>query len=161
MSHPDKPNPHTTVHPPAGSHHVHEAAPMHDAPDSWHDHSHDEAPQHAHGEVQNSNLVMGVGIALTLVIVVSCLVVYGFYTHYNTQRANLRERRMTHSADGPVEKTRKDRNEALGHVRDGTTFAIPTDKEGVEKPVTLAPFDSAKDAVARKYSQQFSAPSRK
>jgi hypothetical protein len=152
----DKPDPHTTVHPPAGSHHVHEAAPMHDAPDEWHDHSHDEQPQHAHGEVQNSRLVLGVGIALFVVIVVSVMVVFGFYTHYNTRRSDSREHHLAGAVPGPVELNRAAKDKDLTHIKTGETFEMDTETEGVKKTVTLAPIDKAMDKVAHTYAQQFS-----
>ncbi len=141
-------DPHTKVHAPPHGHHVHETPPMHDAIDAWHDHSHDERPQHAHGEVQNSRLVLGVGLALTGVIVVSSLVVYGFYVHYNTQRSDERER----TTDGsPLIETRIEKGKALAMIQTGGSFPMATEDEKVKKTVTLTPIDQAMDKVVRMY----------
>jgi hypothetical protein len=157
----DRPDPHTTVHPPAGTHHVHEGAPMHDPVDAWHDHSHDEQPQHAHAEVQNSRLVMGVGVALAAVIAISVLVVYAFYTHYNTIRSDLRERHMTDAVSGPAEVTRKEKDDDLTGIQNGFTFEIDTTTEGVKKTVTMAPIDATKEKVAQAYVQKMKGSSGK
>jgi hypothetical protein len=139
------------------THHVAETAPLHDPVDEWHDHSHDNKPQHAHGEVQNSNLILGVGLALTGVIVVSCLVVYGFYTHYNTQRSNqrehmLREGAFTELANSPTEVTRASKLADLILLSRGGTTEMPTETENVKKTITISPIDKAMDEVAQGYT---------
>ncbi len=139
------------------THHVAEAPPMHDPVDGWHDHSIDELPQHAHGEVQNSNLILGVGIALTGVIVVSCLVVYGFYTHYNTQRSNEREHMVRIGTfkelnDSPTEETRKKKSADLILLDGGGTTDMPTEVENVNKTITISPIGKTMDEVAQSYA---------
>lgn len=146
-------DPHTQVHAPH-SHHVHETAAMHDKPDSWHDHSHDEAPQHAHGEVQNSNLVLGVGLALTAVVVASVIAVYGFYIHYNTQRSDLRERTDAPENSGSaIVVTRAFKTKELAAIAGGSTFQMPTEDETVKKTVVMEPIAQAMDTVAQKYAK--------
>ena len=139
------------------THHVAEAAPLHDPVDEWHNHSHDDKPQHAHGEVQNSNLIMGVGLALTGVIVLSCVVVYGFYTHYNTQRMVEREHMQrsgvySELADSPTEATRKVKSEALNLLNQGGTVPMPTEVENVNKTITITPLAKSIDDVAQSYT---------
>ena len=139
------------------THHVAEAPPMHDPVDEWHDHAHDEKPQHAHGEVQNSNLIMGVGLALTVVIVVSCLVVYGFYTHYNTQRMVEREHMpragaYSELADSPTEATRKAKLADLNLLNQGGPLSMPTETENVNKTITITPLSKSMDDVVRAYT---------
>jgi hypothetical protein len=133
---------------------VHETAPMHDRPDTWHDHSHDESPQHAHGEVQNSRLVMGVGLALTAVIVASVLVVYGFYVHYNTHRSDQRERTDTAESSGsPILQMRVFKAKQLAELEGGSTFEMPTEAENVKKTVVMGPIKAAMDTVAERYTK--------
>ena len=73
--------------------HHHETAPLHDAPDEWHDHSHDaEQPQHAHSEVGNAHLVVGVGVGAFLLVVGAIIAVYGYYTMFVTRQLALKER---------------------------------------------------------------------
>jgi hypothetical protein len=141
-------DPHTTVHAPHHGHHVHETRPLHDPVDTWHDHSHDERPQHAHGEVQNSNIVLAVGLALTAVIVASVIVVYGFYVHYNTQRADDRERT---TAGAPLLETRGEKVKDLSMVANGGSFQMATEDEKVKKTVTIAPVGQAMDKVVQTY----------
>lgn len=145
------------------THHVAETAPLHDPVDEWHDHSHDEKPQHAHGEVQNSNLIMGVGLALTGVIVISSLVVYGFYTHYNTQRMVEREHMpragaFKDLADSPTEATRKAKLADLNLLNQGGPLPMPTEVENVNKTVTITPIARAIDEVAQSYTANRRAP---
>ena len=132
------------------THHVHETAPLHDPVDSWHDHSHDEKPQHAHGDVQDSNLVLGVGVALAAVIAVSCLVVYGFYTHYNTQRGIDSE--LVKYPNSPATLTREAKVADLFLLEKGGTTKMPTEKEGVTKDITITPIDQAMDTIVQKYA---------
>ena len=153
----DHPDPSTVVHTP--THHVAETPPMHDAVDEWHDHSHDERPQRAHADVQNSNLVLGVGIALAAVIAISSLIVYGFYIHYNTQRMVLRERTPRDGAFkeldlSPTEDTRKFKSADLGLLENGGTTKLPTEKENEFKTITISPISRAMDEVAQRYTSR-------
>ena len=130
---------------------------MHDPVDEWHDHSHDERPQRAHSDVQNSNLVLSVGIALAAVIGISSLVVYGFYIHYNTQRMALRERTpreglFSDLAESPTEATRRLKGNDIGLLETGGTFELPTEKENVNKTITISPIAKAMDDVAKSYT---------
>ena len=135
---------------------------MHDPVDEWHDHSHDEMPQRAHSDVQNSNLVLGIGVALAAVIAIASLVVYGFYTHYNTQRMALRESTprtgaFVDLAQSPTEKTRNDKSESLGLLQSGGTTKLPTEKENEFKTITVSPIDKAMDDVVQRYTARKSA----
>jgi len=150
-------NPHDP-HPEHGHmpHHFAEAAPLHDPVDEWHDHSHDAQPQHAHGDVQDSRLVLAVGIALAAVILGSVLAVFGFYTHYNTQRMAEREhttaKELPKLAPSPTDETRKLKSDALLVLERGGPVQMPTEKEGVMKTITISPIDKAMDEVARGYA---------
>lgn len=80
-------------------HHHQETAPLHDAVDPWHDHSHDvEKPKEAPSEVANAGKIIFTGLALAMVVVVSILVTYAYYTGYVTARLAEVEHR---SAIGP------------------------------------------------------------
>ncbi len=81
-------------------HAVHETAPMHDPTDAWHDHSQDaDKPQHAHAEVGNPGLIIGVGIAAFLLVCASVLAIQGYYTHYTTERLNALERQSGNTGE--------------------------------------------------------------
>lgn len=139
------------------THHVAETPPMHDPVDEWHDHSHDQKPQHAHGEVQNSNLIMGVGLALTGVIVISCIVVYGFYVHYNTRRMAEREHMprigaYKELADSPTETARKAKSADLVLLEKGGSTQMPTEVENVNKTITITPIAKSIDEVVQTYT---------
>ncbi|HMN41304.1 MAG TPA: hypothetical protein PKE29_10695 [Phycisphaerales bacterium] len=148
-------DPHTSVHPPH-AHHVHETSPMHDAVDQWHDHSHDERPQHAHTDVINTRLVLAVGLALAGVIVVAVVVVYGFYVHYNTQRSSERER--TSAFGSPLTDTRIEKARDLSMLATGGSYQVSTGDENAKKTITIAPIGQAMDRVVRAYTR---APARK
>lgn len=148
-------DPHHTPNP--STHHVAETAPMHDPVDAWHDHSRDEKPQHAHAEVQNSNLIMFVGVALTGVIGLSSLVVYGFYTYYNTHRMAEREhmpRAGAYSdlAESPSEEARSNKARDMLVLERGGSIKMPTEQENITRTVTLSPIALAMDEVAQSYS---------
>jgi hypothetical protein len=77
-------------------HHHQETAPLHDAVDSWHDHSHDaQKPKEAPSEVANAGKIIFTGLALAMVVVVSILVTYAYYTGYVTTRLAEVEHRST------------------------------------------------------------------
>lgn len=142
------------------THHVHETAPMHDPVDQWHDHTRDEQPQKPHADVQNSNLVLGVGIALAVVIALSCAVVYGFYIHYNSQRTNERENAQNPNMhglsinDSPAIAARNEQRDNLARLRAGGTLEMPTEQENVKKTVTIRPLAQAMEIVADRYTNR-------
>lgn len=63
----------------------------HDPPDSWHQHAAEEKPQHAHGEVANPGLILGVGALMFAGLVATVVIVYGYYTWYTTDLLNRQE----------------------------------------------------------------------
>jgi hypothetical protein len=63
----------------------------HDRPDAWHAHAPEEKPQHAHGEVANAGLIMGVGLLMFAGLVVTVVIVYGYYVWYTTKLLNRQE----------------------------------------------------------------------
>lgn len=131
-------------------HHTHETAPMHDPVDAWHDHSHDAKPQAAHAEVQNTPLIMAVGLGLFMVIVVSVVAVYGFYTWYVARTLNAQE--IT-TAGAPALEFRKTKNTALDINRDGGTVMLAPLEEGKPKrSITILPFADAQAAVLKEYT---------
>lgn len=102
---------HTHPHAPP-THHVHETAPLHDPVDSWHDHTRDQHPQHAHAEVGNAPLVMGVGLGLFLLIVASVLLVDSFYRGYASNRLSDMEADAA-APNGPAILTRTEKSQVL------------------------------------------------
>jgi hypothetical protein len=135
---------------------VAETAPLHDPVDEWHDHSHDEKPQRPHADVQSSNLVLGVGIALAAVIAISVLAVYGFYVHYNTQRMDLREHTTSKNLPGlapsPADETRVKKSKDLITLERGGEVRMPTEKENVSRKVTIVPMSQAMEEVVQTYT---------
>lgn len=137
-------------------HHVHETAPMHDAVDAWHDHSHDERPQEAHAEVQNTPMIMGVGVALFFVVVASVVVVYGFYTHYTTTRLSALEQTTENS---PAFVTRGEQSNSLTLLKAGGTLPLK-DADGKERQVRVSPVDQAAAGVVGRYAGGSAAPAK-
>lgn len=128
--------------------HVHEAPPMHDAPDAWHDHSHDpDKPQQGHAEVANAGRIIATGMALFMVIVVAVVVVYGFYTDYTTKQLAERERA---SSVGPATDALKFRNDSLlVQTKGGAVESL--DADGKRFNVQHTSFDAAREMVRREY----------
>ncbi len=123
---------------------------MHDPVDAWHDHTKDEKPQHAHAEVQNTPLIMGVGLALFMVIVVSVVAVYGFYTWYVARTLNQQE---VTTVGAPALQFRDDKARALKTIAEGGTVELPALEEGKPKRViTILPFAEAQAAVLKQYT---------
>lgn len=123
---------------------------MHDPVDAWHDHSHDAKPQSAHAEVQNTPLIMAVGVGLFMVIVVSVAAVYGFYTWYVARTLNAQEI----TTDGaPAFQFRDRKADALNINRTGGKVELPPLEEGQPKrPITILPFAEAQAAVLKEYA---------
>lgn len=129
-------------------HHVHETSPMHDAVDAWHDHSHDERPQEAHTDVQNTRLIMGVGVALFLVVVAAVVVVYGFYTHYTTDRLAALEET---TPGAPALVTRKEVAMSVYTLNSGGELKLKQ-ADGPDRTVRITPLEQARAAVVGQYA---------
>jgi hypothetical protein len=136
---------HDPTHP---QHHSHETPPLHDPIDPWHDHSHDEKPQSAHAEVGNAAAIMGIGIALFMVIVVSVIAVYAYYSWYITERLNKAE--VATGQASPAIQARAYKTEALLHVSQGGKIQPPNDAPSY----TLVPIDQKIEQTARDYTSK-------
>jgi len=128
--------------------HIHETAPLHDAPDDWHDHARDEKPQHAHAEVGNAPLITGVGVGLFLVIVFACVAVYAYYTWYITARLSYTE--VAFSETSPAIQARKYKQDAYLRLKSGGPVAIPAEGEAPAINYTLGQMDQVIAAAAAK-----------
>jgi hypothetical protein len=137
-------------------HHVHETAPLHDTTDSWHDHSHDAKPQHAHAEVQNTPMIMGVGLALFMVIIFSVVAVYGFYTWYIARTLDSQE--IT-TAGAPALEWRDAMDKELKLIQTGGTVTLPAAEEGKPgRTVNIIALDKARAAVVEQYAPKMTSP---
>jgi hypothetical protein len=58
---------------------------QHDAPDAWHRHTADEKPQHAHGEAANAHVIIFVGVGSFVLIILTVVITYAYYTWYTTR----------------------------------------------------------------------------
>lgn len=116
-----------------------EVPPAHTAPDKWHDHSHDtERPMHGHAEVANAGRIMATGLALFMVIVVSVIVVYGYYTYYTTSKLQLSERK---SSIGPSTDALKYKRDSIHTQHQGgeTRAAVLVGSDNKLLPVSQKP----------------------
>ncbi len=139
-------------HQPAGvPHHGHETPPLHDRPDEWHDHSHDEKPQQAHAEVGNAALITGIGVALFLAIVVSVILIYGYYVWFITER--LRRSEIASGSASPAIQAREYKATASIHLAKGGQIVIPAVGETPEVRYSLTPIDQAIQKVAEQYTR--------
>ncbi len=135
---------HTEHHSP----HPKETPPLHDAPDAWHDHSHDAQPQQAHGEVSNAGKIITTGLALFMMIVFAVIAVYGYYTHYTTQRLTLTERA---SSIGPATDALKYKYDAINRqINGGEVDAL--DSENKPKQFTHASLSAAREIARGQYT---------
>lgn len=116
----------------------------HDPPDAWHQHSAQEKPQHAHGEVANAGLIMGVGLFMFLGLVVTVVIVYGYYVWYTTDLLNRQEKHGLEAA------ALEYRNGALNRFDDYAW--VREDPPIVPKDTVQVPFDLAARKVATKYA---------
>lgn len=130
-------------------HHLQTTPEAHDPVDSWHDHSHDtekpKAPPYA--EVANAPKIILTGVALWLVIAISVVVVYAYYTHDTTRRLGEVERA---GSSGPaMEALTYKRQAILNHYSGGTVYSQVVKGETVTfEPVNQLPiFDPAKPEV--------------
>ncbi len=137
-------------HEQAQAHHpAHETAPMHDAIDAWHDHSHDEKPQNAHSEVGNAAMITGVGVALFLVIVAAVVAVYAYYTWYITERLDRAE--IATGQDSPAVEARKYKADSLIQLNKGGEVSAAGGGGGAAA-YTLLPINEKIDQIAREYA---------
>lgn len=147
MSHdPHHPDPHLVPH------HGHETPPLHDVPDEWHDHSHDEKPQHAHAEVGNAALITGIGVGLFMAIVVSVIAVYGYYTWFITERIRLSE--IATSESSPAIAARKYKSDAYIHLAKGGNVVIPASGDTPASNYRLTPIDESIQKIAEQYTKR-------
>lgn len=141
----------TTAAHPGHPHHAATTPASHEAPDAWHDHSHDtEQPMHGHAEVSNASKIILTGLGLFLMIVVACVVVYGYYTHYTTEQLALRERT---SSIAPATDARNYKYQSITTQVKGGKHVLPALEVG--KP-SLEPLQGslaeAKASVLKDYS---------
>lgn len=118
-------------------HAVSETAPMNDPPDAWHDHRHDaEKPQHAHGEVGNAKLIIGVGLLAFVLVGVSVVAIKGYYIHYTTNKLNEQERSGSKLGVEVWEKKLQQRDTEMSQYiwADHTRVQIPRE-QGVAKVI--------------------------
>jgi nitrate reductase NapE component len=133
-------------------HHTHETAAMHDAVDSWHDHSKDEKPQHAHAEIGNAGKVIGVGLGLFGVIVVAVIAAYMFWIWQITDRASRMER--TSGASSPLMESRLNKSEALTKIESGGTLLIEATAQTPRREVQILPMSRAIELVQKEYKDR-------
>ncbi|HYE01875.1 MAG TPA: hypothetical protein VD963_01435 [Phycisphaerales bacterium] len=113
---------------------------LHEAPDAWHLHTaSEERPQAAHGEVANPRLVMFVGLVSFLAVVLTCVIVYGYYMWYTVNEVEVAER---YPFEADVVRVR---TESLAALERGYVW---TDHEHVQLPLALG-----KRAVVARYAQ--------
>lgn len=126
---------------------------LHDPADAWHDHSHDEKPQVAHGEVGNPTLVMSVGVGLFLVVVLAVVVVDTFYRGYASKK--LRELEVT-TPNAPALLTRGERSSMFlsQQSKEPGWVVIPAAGEVPAKAVVQLPLEQAQGIVIQQYLSQ-------
>ena len=155
---------HHTPHVPHGpnpdhpTHHVHETAPLHDPADPWHDHSADERPQEAHGEVGNAPMITGVGVALFLVISAAVVVIYGFYRDYSTEQLNKMEAAAGFvspgGVPGPALIARQERSNAIlyQNSKEPRWITLPAAGEVPAKNIAQLPLAVATEIAIKDYA---------
>ncbi len=130
---------------------------MHDAPDAWHDHSSDEMPQNAHGEVANAKVIIGVGLGAFFMVVLTIAIIYWYYTGYTVNLLNEQEKQ---GLEGPQLQRKSDiATELQGYnwAREGDTFVWikdPGANATTGKNVVQIPLEAAKKKVIAEYTQK-------
>ena len=146
------------AHPAHPAHHVHETAPLHDPADPWHDHSADERPQEAHGEVGNAALITGVGVALFLVIAAAVGVIYGFYRGYSTEQLNKMEAAagqvLPGQVPGPALVARQERSDIYLYqfAKDARWITLPAAGDVPARNIAQLPIADATEIAIRDYA---------
>lgn len=133
----------------------HETAPLHDPVDSWHDHAHDEKPMAVHAEDVDTRSVLFIGIALFIVVVISCVIVYGFYVFRTTQKLSIGE--VSSRDTAPAWDTRRARAASFSLRDKGGELKLPTEVEGQTKTIQIRPLSDAMRDVAAEYTSSKSA----
>ena len=136
-------------------HHRQETPELHDAPDAWHDHSRDEPPQPVHSEVANSGKIIVTGVLAWLVVVISTVVVYGYYTHFTTAKlaASERDQSMAPAMDALQYK----RDSILNHTEGGKVFAqvVRGDQVSMEHVTQLPMFKPGAPEIVDGVKKQY------
>ncbi len=126
-------------------HHAGHAPGMHDAPDEWHRHTADEGrPQQAHAEVANVPVVFAAGLTAFLIVVVSAVSVYFYYTSYTTRLLAERE------SMGMGDQAWAARRDATERFNRGYVWA------DAEQGVVLLPYSEASRRVIAEYAPRLS-----
>ncbi len=120
----------------------------HDPPDQWHQHPPAERPQHAHGEIANAGLVMGVGILMFAGLVTTVVITYGYYVWYTTA---LLEKQEVVSLTQGLERESIEHKKAVLEGFNGYRW-VAEEPPVVPKDTVQIPLNVAKQKVAAKYA---------
>jgi hypothetical protein len=120
---------------------------VHESLDAWHDHSHDERPQHPHLESINAPKVIGIGVGLFLAVAATVALVYGFYVWYNVRALDQREG-IGNGFEGP---SRAERDDLSARLNQGYAWA--------NHDAALLPLDQGVDRVVKQYATKRAASS--
>jgi hypothetical protein len=128
-----------------------------DPVDSWHDHSADERPMEAHGEVGNPGLVMAVGLGLFVLIVGAVIAVDTMYRGYAASSMAAAE--VSSDAVGPVTELRAEKTRILAAQQGTSPIWVqlpPIDEKTPGVNVVQIPTADAARAVIAEYSKRLS-----
>lgn len=145
MSH----DPHET-----SKHHEHtaEAPVLHDAPDAWHDHSHDEQPQQAHAEVGNAKAITAIGVGLFMVIVFAVVAVYAYYTWFLARQLHENEVATSRDPLSPSVMAVQYKRDSLRRLEVGGSVDVPEREPAPAMKYTVTPIEDSIKRVARTYA---------
>lgn len=122
---------------------------MHDAPDSWHDHSRDaETPREPHAEVGNAPKIIAAGILLFGAVAACVVVIYAYYMNRATAMQNEREAMV---ASGPNNAAREYKSSSLIPQERGGT--IKAGGVGVLYEQEIRPIAEARAEVVGQYAR--------
>jgi hypothetical protein len=122
----------------------------HDAPDQWHQHSAAEKVQHAHGEIANAGLIIGVGILMSVCLVVTVLITYGYYVWYTT---NLLQKQELASLRQGLEREALEYKSATMEDFKGFRW-VAEEAPVVPKDTVQIPIENAMKKVAAEYASK-------
>jgi hypothetical protein len=120
----------------------------HDAPDAWHDHSHDAAAQPAHTEQVAVGQVMTIGLVLFMAIVASVVAVYGFYKWYTSTALATME---VTTPGAPALVWRAEKDAQLKLVDAGGTKTIKGGEGVPDRSITIRPLAEAMNSTIEQY----------